>query len=345
MNTTTPTSDPEPELPLPLTSLFSSKYTSCTTLQVLRLSEFKLPALTCSKQQADFLEASTRGQSSSVVWFEHRIGRITASVIGSVSKCKERAYPYSLVNSIMQYSKPPLNLPALKWGRQSEDTARKQYITFSSHQHTNFQVQLSGLHVDINDPYLGATPDGIVSCDCCGVGLLEIKCPFKYKNSILSDIDDRQFYLEKDQTGELKLKSSHDYYAQVQAQLSICDKPYCDFVCWTTTSIHVERIQVNLEFMKSIYPKLRQFFSNYLLPELLTNKLKLTGIPHDPHSQDDEETDDDDGVYCLCREPAYGPMIACDSPECPNEWFHFQCVGLDVEPTGEWFCNECNSVS
>ena len=55
--------------------------------------------------------------------------------------------------------------------------------------------------------------------------------------------------------------------------------------------------------------------------------------------------DDDDGVYCLCREPAYGPMIACDSPECPNEWFHFQCVGLDVEPTGEWFCNECNSVS
>ena len=83
------------------------------------------------------------------------------------------------------------------------------------------------------------------------------------------------------------------------------------------------------------------------LPELLTNKLKLTGIPHNPHSQDDEEADDDDddGVYCLCREPAYGPMIACDSPECPNEWFHFQCVGLDVEPTGEWFCNECNSVS
>ena len=86
-----------------------------------------------------------------------------------------------------------------------------------SHQHTNFQVQLSGLHVDINDPYLGATPDCIVSCECCGVGLLEIKCPFKYKNSILSDIDDRQFYLEKDRTGELKLKSSHDYYAQVQA--------------------------------------------------------------------------------------------------------------------------------
>ena len=172
-----PTSDPEPELPLPLTSLYSSKYTSCTTSQVLRLSEFKLPALTCYQQQADFLEASTRGQSSSVVWFEHRIGRITASVMGGVSKCKETAYPYSLVNSIMQYSKPPSNVPALKWGRQSEATAHKEYIAISSRQHTNFRVRLCGLHIDTDHPYLAATPDGIVSCDCCGTGLQEIKCP------------------------------------------------------------------------------------------------------------------------------------------------------------------------
>ena len=73
----------------------------------------------------------------------------------------------------------------------------------------------------------------------------------------------------------------------------------------------MERIQANLEFMKSIHPKLCRFFSYNLLPELLTNKLKLTGIPHDPHSQHDEQADDDDndGVYYICTEPAYGPMI------------------------------------
>ena len=77
------------------------------------------------KQQADFLEGSTRGQSSSVVWFEHQIGRITASVIGSVSKCKECAYPYSLVNSIMQYSKPPSEWTCSQMGMSEEDTACK----------------------------------------------------------------------------------------------------------------------------------------------------------------------------------------------------------------------------
>ena len=64
----------------------------------------------------------------------------------------------------------------------------------------------------------------------------------KNRDSILSDTEDRQFCLEKQPTGELKLKVSHDYYLQVQAQLSMCGKVYCDFVCWTTASIHVERI-------------------------------------------------------------------------------------------------------
>lgn len=30
-------------------------------------------------------------------------------------------------------------------------------------------------------------------------------------------------------------------------------------------------------------------------------------------------------VYCLCREPYYGLMIACDT--C-NEWYHGSCLGL-----------------
>ena len=341
----TPTPDParEPELPPPLTSLFASKYTSCTTPQALRLSELKASTITCTQQQADFLEASTRQQSSSVLWFEHRIGRITASVLGKVSRCQNTSYPYSIVRSIMQYSKPPTNVPSLKWGRQNEAIAREQYIAQHSQQHTNLQVQLCGLHISTDHPYLAATPDGIVSCDCCGEGLLEIKCPFKYKDDILADITDSAFYLERQPTGEMKLKTSHNYYLQVQAQLSVCRKTYCDFVCWSTASMHVERIQADAELINSLQPKLSSFFTNYLMPELLTNKLKLTGSPHDPNEECEEDVEE--GLFCICREPAYGTMIACDGPECQNEWFHYQCVGLDTEPAGDWFCSECRSVS
>ena len=104
---TNQTSDPELELPLCFDiTLFFELYILYHSSSAL-LVWVPVACLNLFKQQADFLEGSTRGQSSSVVWFEHQIGRITASVIGSVSKCKECAYPYSLVNSIMQYSKPP----------------------------------------------------------------------------------------------------------------------------------------------------------------------------------------------------------------------------------------------
>ena len=41
--------------------------------------------------------------------------------------------------------------------------------------HENFQIFDSGLWINKDFPYLGASPDGIVSCDCCGIGMFEIK--------------------------------------------------------------------------------------------------------------------------------------------------------------------------
>jgi len=37
--------------------------------------------------------------------------------------------------------------------------------------------------------------------------------------------------------GELKLKTSHDYYYQVQGKLHIADRKYCYFVVWTLKGI------------------------------------------------------------------------------------------------------------
>ncbi|KAE9418419.1 hypothetical protein Angca_009592, partial [Angiostrongylus cantonensis] len=46
--------------------------------------------------------------------------------------------------------------------------------------------------------------------------------------------------------------------------------------------------------------------------------------------------------WCFCREGSSGSMICCDDPECKYQWFHFDCVGLTVEPKGQWFCSECS---
>ena len=34
-------------------------------------------------------------------------------------------------------------------------------------------------------------------------------------------------------------------------------------------------------------------------------------------------------------------MIACNSPDCPIEWLHFEGVGLVDAPSEKWLCTEC----
>lgn len=57
------------------------------------------------------------------------------------------------------------------------------------------------------------------------------------------------------------------------------------------------------------------------------------------------ESMDGDGNerWCFCREVSSGNMICCDAPECKYQWFHFECVGVAVEPKGQWFCPECSA--
>ena len=50
---------------------------------------------------------------------------------------------------------------------------------------------------------------------------------------------------------------------------------------------------------------------------------------------DDDEGDGDELRYCFCNQVSYGEMVACDAEGCPREWFHLECVGLEVAPKGK----------
>ena len=119
------TESTEPRIPKPLTSLYDRKY--CTMSERDFKAAVQGMQINITEDEAEFLEEATKGQSSSCIWHDHRIGRITASVMGKVAKCAEKKFPMSLVNSIMQYSSPSPDIPSLKWGRQNEEKARKCY--------------------------------------------------------------------------------------------------------------------------------------------------------------------------------------------------------------------------
>ena len=62
-----------------------------------------------------------------------------------------------------------------RWGLSHERCALKAYTLNISCKHKSFCLTKSGLHLSSKWPYLGATPDGLVSCDCCGKGTVEVK--------------------------------------------------------------------------------------------------------------------------------------------------------------------------
>ncbi|PWZ00202.1 hypothetical protein BCV70DRAFT_153376, partial [Testicularia cyperi] len=45
--------------------------------------------------------------------------------------------------------------------------------------------------------------------------------------------------------------------------------------------------------------------------------------------------------YCYCDQVSFGNMVACDNDDCELEWFHYQCVGLESQPRGKWYCRFC----
>ena len=76
----------------------------------------------------------------------------------------------------MQYITVP-NVKAIKYGREHEGLARTCYENLQKCRHRNFEIQLTGLHINAHFPALGESPDGLFNCDCHAMGVLEIKCP------------------------------------------------------------------------------------------------------------------------------------------------------------------------
>jgi hypothetical protein len=73
------------------------------------------------------------------------------------------------------------------------------------------------------------------SCTSSPFGFLEIKCPYKHRSvSPAEACSVSGFCCSLWEDGKLALKPNHPYYAQVQGQMAIGGRKWCDFVVYTT---------------------------------------------------------------------------------------------------------------
>ena len=80
-------------------------------------------------------------------------------------------------------------------------------------------------------------------------------------------------------TGQLKLKRNHAYFSHVQSHRAIGQRPWCDFVIYTTKGLSVQRIEYNKKFWEEdLLPKFSNFYDHCVGPEIVS-PLRSLGLP------------------------------------------------------------------
>lgn len=156
-------------------------------------------------------------KSSLSEWQRARLGKITASHFGDVKYLKSGAwgetaltYLYDLIGEHLtgQPSESFTGSKATEWGNQYEEEALTAYK-----QRTGRKTKPGHFLQDPKNPLVGGTPDAF----CGEQGVLEVKCPFNFKNHLRTVITK---------------KVPDDYMPQVLGHLMLSGREWCDFVSY-----------------------------------------------------------------------------------------------------------------
>ena len=126
--------------------------------------------------------------------------------------------------------RPKLGGQPIEFGKRHESSAIRAYA-----RRTGNDVAATGLWTDASLKY-GASPDGLVVDRATGeAGLLEVKCLWSRRH--------------KRQLAPLT-KCPNRYFAQVQGQMEVCDREWCDLVLWVPHAVRILRVPRDRAFWR-----------------------------------------------------------------------------------------------
>lgn len=166
-----------------------------------------------------------------------RSGRITGSRVAAIlglSPWQTRADV--LRDMVRQANGLPSDFQgnvATRWGEAHEAEAIAMYET--THGVMTHGGQELVIHPDHD--FLAVTPDGLVG----HTGMIEVKCPYRADYDTIPD----------------------HYVPQVQLQLAVTGRAWCDFVIWRDGGIKVQCIEADPEWLPSVLPALYDFMTDY----------------------------------------------------------------------------------
>lgn len=219
-----------------------------------------------SKIELENIQKDTVGQATNPEWIKQRKIRLTASVFGQICKRRAATSCKNIIKTLL-YSNFK-GSDATRYGNENEPIALKE-----TEAALGVQVSPCGLYILEEHQYLGASPDGVIDEET----IVEIKCPASAANMTPTEAILKKkitfCVLDESDPQKIKLKQNHNYFYQVQGQLNITKKRYCIFVVWTPKGILFEKIEKDTGFWESILNKLRKFYMECILPEIIDPRL------------------------------------------------------------------------
>ncbi|XP_072750547.1 uncharacterized protein [Anoplolepis gracilipes] len=207
------------------------------------------------------IERETKDQNKCELWQSLRREMLTASNFGTVCRMRPITSCAATVKSILY--PPQIDIAAMKYGCDREEVCRKELAT-----KLNKKIKPCGLFIDYENPFLGASPDGLIDED----GLVEIKCPLSAEN-LTADEAVKKLPLLKgilDRKNNDKMNQNHRFFYQVQWQLNITQRNYCIFALWTPKSLKTVVVNRDNDFWENkMLPFLTRFYYDCMLPEIL----------------------------------------------------------------------------
>jgi exodeoxyribonuclease (lambda-induced) len=170
-------------------------------------------------------------EQKSEEWYKCRLGKLTASVAYTIATagkgldtlCLEKAT--EILTGIIPEG---FTSEAMQHGNEYESEARNIYEL-----ETGNVVKQVGFVED--NEFVGVSPDGLIGDD----GLIEIKCP--------TDKTYTQYLID--------MIVKPEYYAQMQMQMLITKRCWCDYVVYNPhfeKSIIIQRVYPDKEYMEKI---------------------------------------------------------------------------------------------
>lgn len=196
-------------------------------------------------------------------WHEARKGLVTASSVGAILGVDPYRTPRDVVRQMVRDHHGA--------EREFNGNVATEHGTFHEYgalvdyqMETGNRAENCGFYA--RDNWIGASPDALVGDD----GLLEIKCPYRLR------------------AGEGEHRSINEqphYYAQMQVQMYVTGREWCDFYQWAAHSTMLERVSLDDSWIEQNIPILMQFYKS--LASELENKDHLQTLRREietPHT-------------------------------------------------------------